>query len=73
MNERAKMFGSHLSSRRDLCREVNGVPQPVAAPLEKIDLQRMRGIQAADPVCQLQAKGLTQKEALVEYLKSVKK
>ena len=73
MSVRAKMFGSHLSSRRELCREVNGVPQPVETPLEKIDLQRMREIQAADPINQLQAKGLTQKEAMVEYLNSIKK
>lgn len=73
MGDRAKMFGSHLSSRRGVCREVNGIPQPVDTPLEKIDLQRMREIQAADPISQLQAKGLTQKEAMVEYLNSIKK
>lgn len=47
---------------------VNGIPSPIQKSLEKLDYNKIREAQAKDPVCQMIAKGMTQKEALIAYL-----
>ncbi len=50
---------------------VNGIPRPVAASLQKVDFNKVREYQKADPHYQLTALGFSQKQSFILELSGI--
>ena len=51
---------------------VNGIPRPVQTPLEKIDFNKIREQQKADPYHQLLSLGFSSKQSLILAVASIR-